>query len=508
MHCLTSANRVSVFVPARRPTWVVGVVALLLLVAMGGPGIGSPAAAAAGGDLLVTVGDVTPTTALLWLSAPGVSRVELVVEPGEPAGAGRTMVPGADGRAVAELTGLAPGRRHRYRVRAASRSVAGSFVTAPARDDPAPVRVAWSGDLGARGHCRRPGGWPVFDAIAARRPDVFLFVGDTIYADHRCGPDAVAGADFVATTLEEFRAKHRYNRADPGLQRLLRATSVSAVWDDHEVRNNFTMATEPLGPIGLRAFLDYWPVRAPAGAPNRLHRRLRWGRLLELFILDTRQYRSAGWRRDGPGKTMLGDAQRRWLVEAVAASPARWKVIVSSVPLSIPKGWPFGDSWATRRVLGYETGYAHERDAILAALRARGVGRLVALAGDVHFGALMTHRPPAAPVTVDEAIAGPLAASMPSPRAPAGGLGTEVHFAHGGTATFGELDVAGDGATLRLFDGGGRLLAERALDEPVTVTGAALPPGSARGSGRSCSCPVPRRSGYRPGRGAPGRARR
>lgn len=443
---------------ARRHPFVAGAAALLLVVAL----LSAPAPA--GGDVLVTVGDVTATTALLWLSAPGMSRAALVVEPGRAPGDARTLVLEPDGRAVAALTGLEPGRRHRYRLRAGRGSVAGTFVTAPAPDDPAPVRVVWSGDLGARGHCRRPGGWRVFDAIAARRPDVVLFAGDTIYADHRCGHAAVAGADFVARTLEEFRAKHRYNRADPALQRLLRATSVAAVWDDHDVRNNFAMATERLGPVGLRAFLDSWPVSAPGHEPARLYRRLRWGGLLEMFILDTRQYRSPHRMRDGPGKTMLGEAQRRWLVDAVAGSPARWKVIVSSVSLSIPKGWPFGDSWAPRRVLWYETGYATERDAILRALGTRGVDQVVVLAADVHFGALMTHRPPAAPLEVHELIAGPLAASMPSPRAPADGLQTEIHFTHGGTATFGELHVTPDRAMVRLFDGAGRLLAERALD--------------------------------------------
>lgn len=460
MHCLTSANRPPVFVPARRPAAVAALVLLVAVLVLGARSTADEPVDV-DGELLVTVGDVTAATALLWLFAPGVSRAELSVEPGPATGAVRTLVVGPEGRVVAELSGLEPGRRYRYRVHAGSRSVAGAFVTAPAPDEPAPVRVVWSGDLGARGHCRTPGGWRVFDAIAARRPDVFLFAGDTIYADHRCR-DAVAGADFVARTLEEFRAKHHYNRADPALQRLLRATSVSAVWDDHEVRNNFAMATEPLAPVGLRAFLDYWPVAAPADDPTRLYRRLRWGRLLDIFVLDTRQYRSPNRMRDGPGKTMLGAAQRRWLVDGVARSPARWKVIVSSVPLSIRKGWPFGDSWAPRRVLGYETGYATERDAILADLRARGVDELVVLVGDVHFGAMMTHRPLAAP-EVHELIAGPLAARMPSPRPPAGGLQTDVHFAHGGTATFGELHVTAEGVAVRLFDGGGRLLAERAL---------------------------------------------
>lgn len=73
-----------------------------------------------------------------------------------------------------------------------------------------------------------------------------------------------------------------------------------------------------------------------------------------------------------------------------------------------------------------------------------------------------THRPLPG-FEVHELIAGPLAASMPSPRPPADGLQTQVHFVHGGAPTFGKLHVSGAGVTARLFDGDGRLLAERVL---------------------------------------------
>ena len=57
-----------------------------------------------------------------------------------------------------------------------------------------------------------------------------------------------------------------------------------------------------------------------------MYRAVRWGRLLEIFILDTRQYRSANSEPDGPAKTMLGAAQKRWLLDGVTASTALWKV--------------------------------------------------------------------------------------------------------------------------------------------------------------------------------------
>jgi alkaline phosphatase D len=316
----------------------------------------------------------------------------------------------------------------------------------------------WSGDLGSRGHCRTPGGWPILDTIARQRPDLFVFVGDTIYADHRCGRGAIPGADFTADTLEQFLAKHHYNRADPAMQRLLRATSVAAIWDDHEVRGNFAGTAEPLTAIGLAAFVAYWPLAA-SGDPTRLYRALRWGRDLELFILDTRRYRTPNHVRDGPDKTMLGAAQRRWLVDAIAGSNAAWKVIVSSVPLSVPKDWPFSDSWARRSILGYRTGFEEERDAILRELAARGVTRVAALVADVHFGSFITHRPLPG-LELYELIAGPLAASTSSPSDPAPGLDSTVVVAHGGTPTFGELTVDDRGLAVQLKNATGATLGE------------------------------------------------
>lgn len=400
---------------------------------------------------------MTATSARFWALAPGEPTLRLTLDP--PAGSVE-LAPGSDGRAVTVVQGLAPGRRHHYRLEGRATTVSGEFVTAPAADESAPVRIAWSGDLGSSGHCRSAGGWPAVDGLTGRRPDTFLFIGDTIYADHRCGSDAVPGADFVARSLEEFHAKHRYNRADPAVQRLFRQTSVVAIWDDHEVRSNFAGPDEPLTPIGLRAFLDFWPIATPPEEPTRLYRRLRWGRLVEIFVLDTRQYRSANRKRDGPDKTMLGPEQRRWLIEALVDSTAPWKVVVSSVPLSIAKGRPFGDSWARRNILGYVTGFATERDAILRELRRRGVERLVVLVTDVHHGAFFTHRPAAGP-EIHELIAGPLAARPQPGRGPTdGSLHSTVHALHGGGPTFGELEVTAERLTARLFDGEGRLLAE------------------------------------------------
>lgn len=417
--------------------------------------LGAASAFPAPDDLIVVIGDVTATGALLHVRPAGPDPVSIVLEP-DPPGEPATLAaaPDAGGVARVALSDLAPGRRHRYRIVAGGAAVDGEFVTAPAPDRAAPVRLLWSGDLGSRRRCaaRRYG---VFDAMATRRPDLFVFAGDTVYADHSC--PALEGGQGAARTHEEFLARYRHNLGDAAVQRLLRRTSVTAIWDDHEVRGDFSGRTERVMPAGRAAFLDAWPVDTPPGDPTRLYRARRWGALLEVFVLDTRQYRSPNHRRDGPDKTMLGPGQRQWVVDSVASSSAVWKVVVSSVPLSLPKGWFVSDSWAPGSVLGHRTGFAHERDAILAALAAAGVRNLVVLAADAHFAAAIAHAPGPG-FAFWELIAGPLAAGTKHPREPAPGLGSRVLFADGGAATFGELDVGAEALDVRFFAGDGRLL--------------------------------------------------
>jgi len=95
---------------------------------------------------------------------------------------------------------------------------------------------------------------------------------------------------------------------------------------------------------------------------------------------------------------MLGAAQRQWLIDAVIGSRATWKVIVSSVSLSVPTGRLARDSWTSANLLGFPeegAGFATERDAILDAFRRAAVANLVFLTADVHHAELLRHEPTA-----------------------------------------------------------------------------------------------------------------
>jgi alkaline phosphatase D len=217
------------------------------------------------------------------------------------------------------------------------------------------------------------------DAIRAHDPDFFIHLGDTIYADR----------NGTAELLPEFWAKYRGNRADPGSQRLFASTSAYIIWDDHEVANDYE-GFHPLGAIGRKAFFDYWPVRRNSSESDRLYRSFRWGRALELFLLDGRQYRNRA------GETLLGNEQKRWLFDNLASSTALFKCVATPVPV-------YGggaDRW---------DGYPRERKEILRWIKEKNVKGVFFISADVHYAAVtrLSGKSPLKEITT-----GPIAAPM------------------------------------------------------------------------------------------------
>jgi alkaline phosphatase D len=445
--------------------WLARLSAALLFLGAAPTGIGPAAPVAVGEDagLLVTMAEVRADRAVLWLRSAPDARVTVRVAPASAPAAARTFEAMTsrdwDGIVRLPLQGLAAGTRYGYEISDGRQQVTGTFTSAPALDADVPAHLLWSGDLGGGGHCRdAEDGYSIFRAMSRRQADLFLFVGDTAYADHVCGPLAhTAGNDFVARSVAEYRSKHRYNRADPAFQEFLRATPVYAIWDDHEVRNNFVGPQEPLMPAGRRAFRDYWGIDGGADEPDRLYRAVRWGRHVEVFIIDTRQYRSPNAMTDGPDKTMLGLAQRRWLLDGVTRSTATWKLIVTSVPLGMFTGGVHSDSWSGANVLGYPrpgNGFVWERDLILKTLREAPVRNVVFLSGEVHHAELIRHQLGGG-YAVHEFVAGPLAARAGFPRFLDRSLGSRSLGSLGLVNNFGEIVADGHRLTARIRDRAG-----------------------------------------------------
>lgn len=196
------------------------------------------------------------------------------------------------------------------------------------------------------------------DSIRAMQPEFFLFLGDTIYADY----------EGAAYSLQGYWEKYRINRNDLSSQKLFSNTSLYLIWDDHEVKNNFDPST-PLLPIGRTAFFDYWPITQDPDNPSRLYRSFRWGKAVELFILDTRQYRNY------EKGTILGAQQMEWFLKALSSSNALFKFIATSVPISARGNQ---DKWG---------GFEVDRDEVLDHINYYKIPGVIFLSADVHFAA-------------------------------------------------------------------------------------------------------------------------
>lgn len=381
----------------------------------------------------VASGDVTETGVILWTRVDQAAELlaQVALDPAFQQLIQSVSVlagPATDFTVRVDVGGLQPATRYVYRFLArvaeagtpAIASATGSFRTAPPADQLVDVRFAYSGDSDAR---LQP--FTVLGAVQRDAPEFFVYLGDTIYADTTSAAGNVTQVP-PAETLPIYRAKYRENRQDVFLQSLLASTSSYAIWDDHEVLDNFAGATvDPtLLAHGRQAFLEYMPIRPDAADPTQLFRRFRWGQAVELFILDERQYRSAEVtcvtengdlvlvpvvrdpicvreRLAAPGRRLLGPRQQAWLFQQLAASEATFKVVINEVPISQLFIVPY-DRWE---------GYLAEREALLQFIERAALRQVVFLTTDLH-GSLIVDVTPFGRVRAiaKEVIGGPIAA--------------------------------------------------------------------------------------------------
>lgn len=463
----------------------------------------------------VQSGDVGASRALVWCRSDRPAR--MVVEWSTSAAftsARRITGPAAtadsDLVAKAVLDGLPSSTRIHYRVRfeaeRASEWIAGAFSTPDALGDtarsssPSDVVFAWSGDTNGQGWGIDPsrGGMPAFTALLDRAPDFFVSVGDAIYADNPIPaelslPDGTTwrnvvtpAKSHVAETLDDFRGAHLY----PRLSREVRALSANvptfAIWDDHEVRNNWfpgevlvdparrELRIDVLAAHARRAMLEHWPTLVD---PARMYRSVRWGPMLEVFFVDGRSFRTPNYPAPAQ-QSFLGAAQLAWLEGALAASTATWKVIACNMPIGLVVSEPAPDKSGVEafdgfaNVGGAPSGRELELARLLSSLRRRGVRNVVWLTADVHYAA--AHRyDPARAVFRDmdpfwEFVAGPMhATAFPRKRFDET-FGPELAYATAGWDTFGSpatgqqyfgvvrIDGASRTMTVTLVDGRGR----------------------------------------------------
>lgn len=248
----------------------------------------------------------------------------------------------------------------------------GRFRTAPKETAAAPVQFALSS---CQIYCRmdRPDGFAIYGAIEKRKPAFLLSCGDNVYYD---SDDPVANSEAAA----RYHWQRMYSL--PLLHSCLR--NVPGYWqkDDHDLYSDDCWpGTDnpkmlPFNFVqGQRLFREQVP--APA-ADQPWYRRFRWGTELEIFLPDSRDYRSRNDAPDGPEKTIWGQTQKRWLEDALRSSTARWKFLINPNPIVGPDHARKNDNHAN-------PAFATEGHEFRQWLNANVEGRVILMNGDRHW---------------------------------------------------------------------------------------------------------------------------
>jgi len=333
----------------------------------------------------VQAGDPDRHGAILWTKYEGAVALDLVVF--EDGGEGQPgalylrerATPSATGFVHLEVSGLASDTRYRYAFLAigaggalTGRSRIGRFGTTPGERS---LRVVTFGGTSCVNQGYRP--YRTLSRAAEAGLDFFVMSGDGAYMDG-------------AKSLADYRALWREAFDTDGYRGLLGATGIYNTWDDHEVYDNWD--PERVAPDVLAwaqaSYLDHAALRLdPSASGWKLWRRQRWGRTLELFVLDCRSERKPSTRfSDDP--IYLSRAQMDWLKRGLRDSPCVFKIIINTVPITdMPPAYASEkDRWE---------GYPPQRNEILShVLGPPGVPGTLWLSGDFHFGAICHVDPP------------------------------------------------------------------------------------------------------------------
>lgn len=323
---------------------------------------------------------------------------------------GTTLAHPELGHAVhVELEGLAPARPYWYRFNIAGyTSAIGRTATLPAADaDLARVRFAVAG-------CQQyeEGHYTAWRHIADEPLDFVFHYGDYIYegATNTTASRKVNGRPFTNLrnhvgpelyTLDDYRRRYAQYKTDQDLQAAHAAAPWFVTFDDHEIDNNWASVDDQDGTPselfllrraqGFQAYYENMPLRRsafPRDGHLQLYRRARWGRLLDVHFLDTRQYRSKQPADmadravvESPQRTITGQAQERWLFDGLADPAPRWQVIAHQVALGDytleRKGQlvKSDDQWS---------GYLSSRRRLLGHIDQAGHRNVVTVCGDAH----------------------------------------------------------------------------------------------------------------------------
>jgi alkaline phosphatase D len=305
-----------------------------------------------------------------------------------------------------EVAGLEPGREYWYRFRAGNElSQTGRTKTAAAAGaDVDQLRFAVCGCS----HYEH-GYFTGYRHIADEQFDFVFHTGDYIY-EYRA--DAGQNASRVRQhqgleiyTLVDYRNRYAQYRLDANLRAAHASAPFVVTWDDHEVDNDYAGPDDEQGTprdvfllrraAAYQAYYEAMPLRRrqlPSGSFMQLYRRLQFGRLIDLSVLDTRQYRHKQACGGGvksncaealeASRSILGGDQEKWLFENLGDAKSTWTMIGQQVPTfardhlkAVPEGRYSMDKW---------DGYVASRNRLYARIKQTKASNPVILSGDVH----------------------------------------------------------------------------------------------------------------------------
>jgi alkaline phosphatase D len=380
------------------------------------PAYGSPARARANPFTSgVASGDPLPNGVVLWTrldpttlerDRAGSVRWEIAEDDRfrRIAKRGAAPAPAELGHSVhVEVEGLKPARDYWYRF------MAGSEVSPVGRTRTTSARTSRLDRLRfAFVSCQNyeHGLYTAYQHLASEDLDLVFHLGDYIYERHYASPVQVrkheAGEVF---TLDQYRARYALYRSDPNLQAAHAACAWVVTTDDHEVSNNYAgdvpEIVVPPDQFLLRraaayqAYYEFMPLRRsslPRGPSIQLFRRLDFGSLAAVHVLDTRQYRADQACGDGrksrcpeaflPGRTMMGPPQERWLDDGLRSSKATWNVLANQVMIAQTK--QMAENGDPTFSMDRWDGYVVARDRLVALLAAVPRANPVVITGDIH----------------------------------------------------------------------------------------------------------------------------
>jgi alkaline phosphatase D len=350
------------------------------------------------------VGEVTPTSAVVWTRlTAAAARAQRPTEFALAVDRLEGACPGAKGRVrlrygtrkdlkgatttewadVTEaedfihkfpLKQLKPGTTYHYASETAGPggkpahgALHGRFQTAPAEDAPSDVRFCVMTCQGYhdRGH---DDGHAIYPSMLALAPRFAVLTGDLVYYD----------SDLPLAVTPRL-ARYHWERMF-SLPRLVAFTrNVGTYWvkDDHDTLSNDTWPGRKFGRLTFAEGQKIFRQQAPlADGPS--YRTFRWGRDLQIWLAEGRDFRSPNDRRDGKDKTIWGAKQKAWFQRTVKASRATWKVLVSPTPLVGPDRKNKKDNHSNES-------FRHEGDELRAWLKDNAPDNLFVVCGDRHW---------------------------------------------------------------------------------------------------------------------------